>query len=65
MHDLSILFFKNNVYLLLRESERDRGVSGGGAERGTHRIPSRLQTQLSAQSPPAPGAKLTDCEIMT
>ena len=40
-----------NMYLFLRDGEKQR-TSGGGAERGTHRIRSRLQAlELSAQSP--------------
>ena len=48
-------------YLFLRERER-QSVSGGGAERDTHRIQSRLQ---APRTEPEAGLELTNHEIMT
>ena len=63
-------FFFFNVYLSLRERlrERDRErerESGGGAERGRHRIWSRLQGLSWQHSAQSRAWTLTDSEIMT
>ena len=50
-----------NVYLFLRERERE-STSGGGTERGGQRI----QSELCADSnEPDVGLKLMNCETMT
>ena len=53
-----------NVYLFLRERERQK-MSGGGAEREGD-TESQVGSRLRAVGPePDVGLELTDCEIMT
>ena len=58
-------FFFLNVYLLLRDRER-QSMSIGGAERQEGDTESKAGSRLRAVSTePDTGFKLTDCEIMT
>ena len=72
-YDLSFLF-KMFWCLLLRQRERERerererhtqSVSGGGAERGRHRIQSRLQALSCQHQSPMWGSNSGNHEIMT
>ena len=67
LHSPYLYYYFFNVfkcfYLFLKERER-QSMSGGGAERGRHRIRSRLQAPAVSTEPDA-GLEPTNCEITT